>query len=185
MIAEPPAIAGDVQTPARAALAQLEPRTPDYALQPLLDGFTWSESLAALDSFQWYVVVFRSVRSDAADNAVLTWYDDRAHEEAETSPGFLHYFKGCLNERRECLSFCVWESQSSALEAARRSHHREAVTLVDTMYSSYRLERYHLEKAGAGEPVIIRRVVNEHYHGHVHQQDIPPNAAVLRHASRA
>ena len=169
MIAEPPAIAADQPPLARAAFARLEPRTSDYALLPLLDGFTWDESLGALDAFEWYVVVFRSVRSDAADTAMLTWYDDQAHEEAKSAPGFLHYFKGCLNERRECLSFCIWESQSAALEAARRSHHRAAVALVDTMYTSYRLERYHLEKASGSEPVVIRRAVNEHYHGHVHQ----------------
>jgi hypothetical protein len=169
MIAEPPATAADTHAATREALARLKPCTPDYALLPLVESFTWSESLGGLDSFQWYVVVFRSVRSDAADTAVLTWYDDRAHEEAESAPGFLHYFKGCLNERRECLSFCVWESQGAAVDAARRSRHRAAVGLVDTMYTSYRLERYYLEKAGTGEPLTIRRVVNEQYHGHVHQ----------------
>jgi hypothetical protein len=87
-------------------------------------------------------VVFRSVRRETANAERLKEYDDRAHREVEHGAGLLHYFKGEPKERRECLSFCLWESRRQAREAIRRPHHTAAVALASEMYESYDLERY-------------------------------------------
>ena len=46
------------------------------------------------DAGEWYLVVFRSVRKATASDERLTWFDDRAHEEAAASPGFGSHCKG-------------------------------------------------------------------------------------------
>lgn len=132
---------------ASRALQRLAPITPDYATRPILDGFNWADCLAGVASGQWYLVVFRSVRRHTADTATLIALDDQAHAEALAARGLLFYFKGQLDERRRCLSFCLWESQAQARLAADLPRHRAAARTVAAMYESYELERYVLTKA--------------------------------------
>ncbi len=135
----------------------LMPISEEYASLPILDGFNWAEQLSAIDSCQWYLVVFRSVRRADADGALLTAADDLAHDDAIHRPGFLHYFKGTPNARDECLSFCVWTDQAAARHAGRRPAHQAAMQLTAGMYETYVLERYLLRKA-AGGPVTVERI---------------------------
>jgi hypothetical protein len=128
------------------ALHQLRPLSPAYATLPILEGFNVAECLASVEEGQWYLVVFRSVRAAGADEAVLTEFDDRAHQEALAASGLLHYFRGELNERRECLSMCLWESPGQAQHAARLPLHHAAVAIASAMYESFTLERYLLTK---------------------------------------
>ena len=119
---------------------RLAPTGPDYATLPIHQAFDWSAVARPTDEGEWYLVVFRSVRKATAPEDRLTWYDDRAHEEAAASPGFVHYFKGPLTERRECLSFCLWTSRPEARTASAQPLHREAVQLIKESYDSYTLE---------------------------------------------
>ena len=95
-----------------------------------------------------YLVVFRSVRRAAADLALLTEHDDQAYAAALEAGGLLRYFKGEVNGRRECLSFCLWESREQALAASGCATHRRAAQLSAEMYESYELVRYDLVKTG-------------------------------------
>jgi hypothetical protein len=125
---------------------RLAPVLSDYATRPIREALDWS-ACAALDrAGEWYLVVFRSVRKADADEERLTAFDDRAHAEAVTAPGFVHYFKGPLTERRECLSFCLWSSRQEAREASGLPAHREAVTLIREAYERYTLEFFRVTK---------------------------------------
>jgi hypothetical protein len=88
------------------------------------------------------------VRRAAADLALLTEHDDQAYAAALEAGGLLRYFKGEVNGRRECLSFCLWESREQALAASGCATHRRAAQLSAEMYESYELERYDLVKTG-------------------------------------
>jgi hypothetical protein len=55
-----------------------------------------------------------------------------------------------MNERRACLSFCLWESREQAWRAAGGASHREAVEIAAEMYRSYVLEGYNLISDEAG-----------------------------------
>jgi hypothetical protein len=125
-------------------LSGLHPTREDHAVAPILDSFNWSECLAGVDDVDWYVVAFRSVRAGNADDAILYELDGRAHEEAIAHTGLLHYFGGELDAERRCLSFCVWEDRTRAIEAAGLPRHREAIDAAVRMYDSYVLERYRL-----------------------------------------
>ncbi|HEX6506325.1 MAG TPA: hypothetical protein VF221_01720 [Chloroflexota bacterium] len=47
-------------------------------------------------------------------------YDYGAYIEApRRASGLLFYFRGIPNERRECLSCCIWKSREEAARAAR------------------------------------------------------------------
>lgn len=129
------------------AFQSLVPLTPEYATWPIVDGFNWQECGAQVAPGRWYLVVFRSVRRDTADDIVLTEFDDQAHIESLTAGGLLFYFKGALTARRECLSFCLWESQEQARRASALPLHRRAMSIVAEMYESYQLERYIVAKA--------------------------------------
>ena len=125
---------------------RLAPSLTDYATRPIHDALDWS-SCAGLDrAGEWYLVVFRSVRKAEADEVRLTAHDERAHAEAAAAPGFLHYFKGPLTERRECLSFCLWSGRQEARAAAGLPAHREAVTLIQEAYERYTLEFFRVTK---------------------------------------
>ena len=130
------------------ACRQLSPVNPDYANLPIEEGFNWSSCLGEACFDRLYVVVFRSVRRAAADPDLLREYDDWAYADAERAGGLLFYFKGLVNERGECLSFCLWESREQARGAAGAASHREASRITAQMYESYTLERYHLIKQG-------------------------------------
>ncbi|HET7727127.1 MAG TPA: hypothetical protein VFK54_07355 [Candidatus Limnocylindrales bacterium] len=125
---------------------RLRPVADDYASRPIAAAFNWSDVADPGTSGEWYLVVFRSIRRPEADERLLTEYDERAHREAESSEGFVHYFKGPLSPDRSCLSFCLWSSRVAARAAAGRTAHREAVTLVAEMYERYTLEFYRVAK---------------------------------------
>jgi hypothetical protein len=124
----------------------LAPSGADYATLPIADAISWSAVARPTDAGEWYLVVFRSIRRATADEAKLTWYDDRAHDEAAASPGFVHYFKGPLTADRGCLSFCLWSGRAEARQAAAQPLHREAVSLIAESYERYTLEFYRVTK---------------------------------------
>ena len=144
----------------RRACRRISPVYPDYAARPIRDGFSWSSSLADCAFDRLYLVVFRSVRRPEADLVLLREHDDRAHEEALESGGLLRYFKGEANERRECLSFCLWESREQAVAAVGAASHRSAAAISVRMYESYALERYWLKKiySGRKERVVFEPI---------------------------
>ena len=124
----------------------MRPITRKYAALPILEGFNWSECLAEVDAARFYLVIFRSVRRETADPIRLKAYDDRAYAEAREQSGLLLYFRGGLNHRRECLSFCIWENQEQAQAATQLAAHEAAAQLTDEMYASFVLERWILTK---------------------------------------
>ena len=134
----------------REAFPQPTPVHPDYTSLPIQDGFDWERCFQSIPDARLYLVVFRSVRRPSADLAVLKELDDKAYAEAMVAGGLLHYFKGEANERRECLSFCLWESRQGAREASGGPSHRAAAEIWRRMYESYELERYRLEKTNGG-----------------------------------
>ena len=138
----------------RESCLRISPKHPDYATRPIQTGFDWS-ALYGCSFDQLYLVVFRSVRRPDADLALLREHDDRAYEEALRSGGLLRYFKGHANEQGECLSFCLWETNEQAREAASAASHKSAAEITARMYLSYVLDRYWLKQAG-GELVFER-----------------------------
>ena len=141
-----------------AACRRLVPIHPDYATVPISEAFNWSSCLAGAPFSRLYLVVFRSVRREKADLQLLRDYDDRAYAEAVARGGLLRYFKGEMNEHRECLSFCLWESREQAKGAAAGAYHQQAAEITAQMYQSYELERYELAKAGEGGEICFRRL---------------------------
>jgi hypothetical protein len=136
------------------ALAALAPVSEAYATLPIADAFDWADAGRQLGEGEWYLVVFRSVRRADADEARLTEFDDRAHEEAAGAPGFVHYFKGPRADDGSCLSFCIWTSRAEARAAAGRPRHIEAVSLLDEMYERYTLEFLRIT-GRAGRPLAF------------------------------
>ena len=134
----------------------LSPIHPDHATLPVQEGFNWSSCLAEVPFSRLYLVVFRSVRRATADLELLKEHDDRAYAEALEAGGLLRYFRGSMNERRECLSFCLWESREQALRAAGGASHRTAAATTAGMYESYVLERYDLVKEETGDLAFRR-----------------------------
>jgi hypothetical protein len=139
------------------ACQELSPVDPNYANLPIEEGFNWSSCLDDVRFERLYLVVFRSVRRASADLDLLREYDDQAYAEAEEAGGLLYYFKGLMNERRECLSFCLWESREQALRASGSDSHRVAAKVTAKMYESYTLERYDLMKQEANGGLVFRR----------------------------
>src|SRR5262245_47170939 len=133
--------------PTSPDFARLAPTGPDYATRPIDEAVDWSAVVRPSDAGEWYLVVFRSTRRPTAPEERLTWVDDRAHADAATRPGFVHYFKGPLTDARECLSFCLWSGRAEARQAARRPDHRAAVLLIEEAYDRYALEFYRVRKA--------------------------------------
>ena len=132
---------------------------PDYANLPVEEGFDWASHLGGASFDRLYLVVFRSVRRTTADLHVLREHDNRAYADALEAGGLLRYFKGEMNERRECLSFCLWESREQARRASGGASHRAATGITAEMYDSYTLERYDLIKIeGAKESLVFRRL---------------------------
>ncbi|HVA91941.1 MAG TPA: hypothetical protein VNL71_19105 [Chloroflexota bacterium] len=143
--------------PVARAMLNLVPRNSEFAAAPIDEGFNWAECMADIAHGEWYLVVFRSVRQLAADLDLLTELDDHAFAEAKAFSGLLHYFKGELNGRRECLSFCLWEDQERAQLAALLPKHLDAARMVREMYVSYSLERYRVVKnIGDSAPTFHR-----------------------------
>jgi hypothetical protein len=138
------------------ACRRISPIHPDYATLSLQEGFNWSSCLADVPFDRLYLVVFRSVRRTTADLELLKEHDDTAYAEALEAGGLLRYFRGAMNERRECLSFCLWESREQARRASAGESHRAAVALTAEMYETYALERYDLIKQGTRDLVFRR-----------------------------
>ena len=133
--------------PAVEAFQNLAPVTARYAALPIMEGFNWSECTARLAPGEWYLVVFRSVRRQAADDLTLEMHDYGAYIEAQRRAlGLVFYFRGTTTEQRECLSFCLWNSRQEAVRAAQLPLHRIAMTMVEEKYEWYRLERYTVRK---------------------------------------
>ncbi len=140
---------------------KLAPTDLNYANMPIEEGFDWSSQLSDASFSGLYLVVFRSVRRPTADADLLKEHDDRAYEEAVRSGGLLRYFKGQINERRECLSFCLWESREQARAASGSRPHQAAAEITTEMYEVYDLERYLLTKAADGE-ITFRPLAADH-----------------------
>jgi hypothetical protein len=144
------------------ACRRLSPIHPDHATLPIQEGFNWSSCLAGFRFERLYLVVFRSVRRATADLELLREYDDRAYAEALEAGGLLRYFRGSMNERRQCLSFCLWESREQARRASGGTSHRAAAGLAARMYESYDLERYDLSRVGDSRgDLVFRRLEGE------------------------
>ena len=160
-------------------LHRLEPVSEQYATLPVADAFTWSDAGGDLADGEWYLVAFRSVRRPGADEIRLTLFDELAHHEAETAPGFLHYFKGPLGADGACLSFCLWQTRADARAAAGRPAHVQAVSLIDEMYESYTLE-FHRVTRTAGGPLVFEPYdrPGAPQHRHVTGPDLHPVSAI-------
>jgi hypothetical protein len=135
-------------------LRQLAPVSEGYASMPVASAFNWEDATAEIGDGEWYLVAFRSVRRADADEVRLTHFDELAHREAATSPGFVHYFKGPAAGDGSCLSFCLWQSRADARAAAGLPDHVLAVSLIDEMYESYALE-FHRVTRDAGGPLTF------------------------------
>ena len=141
------------------ACRRLSPIHPDHATLPIQQAFNWSSCLTGVPFDQLYLVVFRSVRRAAVDLGLLREHDDLAYADALEAGGLLCYFKGEMNERRECLSFCLWESREQAQRAAGGTSHTAATRITAQFYESYVLERYYVVKSAAGEEgVVFQRI---------------------------
>ena len=138
------------------ACRRISPINPYYANLPIEEGFDFSARLGSVRFDRLYLVVFRSTRRATADLKLLKEHDDRAYEAALEVGGLLRYFKGEMNERRECLSFCLWESREQAVAASSGASHRTAANVTAEMYESYALERYELTKEAKG--LVFRRL---------------------------
>lgn len=135
----------------RPSFDRLVPVSDRYARLPVAQAFNWADCAADVPPGEWYMVAFRSTRRAGLDVAKLTTHDDRAHAEATTSPGFVHYLKGPANDAGECLSFCLWTSRTEAREASGRPAHTEAAALTHEAYAAYTLEFLRVRRlAGAG-----------------------------------
>ena len=128
----------------------LVPTSAEYATRPIAAAFNWQDASAQLGDGDWYLVAFRSIRRADADEDRLALFDELAHQEAATSPGFVHYFKGPRAMDGSCLSFCLWRTRADARAAAGRPDHVRAVSLIDEMYESYTLEFHRVVRASAG-----------------------------------
>ena len=146
----------DYRAGLREACRRISPIHPDHSTLPIEEGFDWSSSLSRVALDRLYLVVFRSVRRATADLELLKEQDDMAYAEALEAGGLLHYYRGSMNERRECLSFCLWESREQARRAAGGASHRAAAEITAEMYESYVLERYDLAREETGDLVFRR-----------------------------
>ena len=131
------------------AFEDLAPVADHYASLPVGEAFDWESVARGMAPGEWYMVAFRSILRPDADLALLTEYDERAHQEAAGSAGFIHYYKGPLAADRSCLSFCFWDSRAEARAAAGRPAHRDAVALIIDMYDAYLLEFIRVRKQDA------------------------------------
>ena len=131
-------------------LRDLAPVSDAYASLPIGEAFDWPVAGGDLGTGEWYMVAFRSVRRAGADEARLSMYDEFAHQEAATAPGFVHYFKGPTHADGRCMSFCLWDSRAEARAASSRPAHMRAAAVTHEAYSDYTLE-FHRVRHRAGE----------------------------------
>ncbi|HEX9679521.1 MAG TPA: hypothetical protein VGA08_02790 [Candidatus Saccharimonadales bacterium] len=102
-----------------------------------------------------YLVVFRSRLLAGADIHKLLKDDEAAHFEASQAPGYITYFKGAADTDGNNLSFCLWQSQNSAREAAFGEKHKLAAGNVSEAYAYFSLQRYFVSQAQDGDVVFI------------------------------
>ena len=143
------------------ACRRLSPIHPDHATLPIEEAFNWSSCLTGVPFDRLYLVVFRSVWSAAVDLDLLREHDDLAYADALEAGGLLCYFKGEMNERRECLSFCLWESREQAQRAAGGASHTSATRITARFYESYTLERYDVVRPATGHQNLVFRRIEE------------------------
>lgn len=148
------------------ALPSLAPVSEAYASLPIADAFNWAEAADALVAGEWYLVAFRSVRAAGIDEAKLDAYDERAHQEAAASPGFIHYEKGPRTSDGSCMSFCLWQSRADARAGAAKPDHIRAVSLLEEMYESYALEYLTVRREAGGPLTFEPYPVPPHAFGH-------------------
>jgi len=153
-----------MDAPFAPAFDRLVPAAQDYATRPVASAFNWTECVAPDATGEWYLVAFRSVLRASANEALLLEFDDRALEEASGAPGFVHYLKGPIDERRQCLSFCLWDSRSDARAAAGRPAHVEATAIAHAMYERYALEFYRVRKLPGEPSFAFERYDRPHRH---------------------
>jgi hypothetical protein len=144
----------------RRAFLRLRPLTPAYQTVPIAEAFNWEEALADIDSGEWYLVVFRSVRRADANERDLTEFDDEAYAEALATGGLLCYFAGDLDAERNCVSFCVWRSREDAQRSALLPRHARAAQLAPSTYEWYVLDRYTIKKVPGRKEVIFERLAD-------------------------
>jgi hypothetical protein len=131
---------------ARPSFERLAPVSDGYATLPISEAFNWDACLSDVPPGEWYMVAFRSILRPDADVARLMLYDDWAHAEAMSAPGFVHYFKGPANAMGQCMSFCLWKSRQTARAAAGRPAHIEAAALTFETYVQYSLEFHRVRR---------------------------------------
>ena len=106
-------------------LAALAPVSDGYACLPVSPrpstGPTCAGSSATASGISWRSAPIR--RADA-DEARLADFDERAHLEAASAPGFVHYFKGPRRRDGSCLSFCLWTSPGRGARRRRAARPR-------------------------------------------------------------
>ena len=149
------------QTGLYEACQQISPIHPDHATLPIQEGFNWSSCLGDARFDRLYLVVFRSMLRVTADLELLCEHDNRVYAEALDVGGLLCYFRGSMNERRECLSFCLWESREQERRASGGSLHRAAIGIVAQTYEAHSLERYDLIKVGEAKERLEFRPLEE------------------------
>ncbi len=142
---------------------RLAPVTAAYATAPVLEGFNWREILTEVASGRWYLVVFRSFRTEDPNEQVLTAHDDIAFADALAGGGLLRYYRGEMDAGRNCLSLCVWQTRRQAQDATLRADHRSAASLTRRFYVWYDVERYVMTKR-KGSPDPALRSVGEYRH---------------------
>lgn len=123
------------------------PLTDAYMLLPIEDGFNWDACFEGVQAGEWYLVVFRCKHAADADEDLLTRLDADAAAAARATPGLFFYFAGDPRATGECLSFCLWDSQTSARAGAMHAAHRKAIELGVKSYEYYTLERYLVQKS--------------------------------------
>ena len=161
------------------SLDDLAPVSDRYATLPIADAFNWPSANPALGDGEWYLVAFRSIRRFDADEARLTHFDELAHQEAASSPGFVHYFKGPAAADGSCLSFCLWQTRADARAAAGRPDHVRAVSLIDEMYETYTLE-FHRVTRNVGGPLTFEPYDRAPVHGPSKARRIAPMHGEVR-----
>ena len=125
---------------------RLAPVSDRYATLPVADAFDWAACTGEVDTGEWYMVAFRSIRRAGADEDRLTTHDEWAHAEAMHAPGFVHYFKGPTTADGRCMSFCLWDSRAEARAAAGRPAHVEAAAVTHESYAEYSLEFHRVRR---------------------------------------
>jgi hypothetical protein len=143
------------------ACRRLSPIHPEHATLPIQEGFNWANLLGEMRFERLYLVDFRSVLRATADRELLRELDKRAHAEALQAGGLLFYYRGVMNERRECLSFCLWQSREQARRASGGPLHRAARGIAAEMYESFSVECYDVMKDGGTKGRLVFRPIEE------------------------